>query len=248
MGGQNHQPTNQVRLIAPSAWLSQRVGDAFSQVLQSNSALENAIIVGMRHLHVEDIAPPLTQSAIEYLGEAINLLERSLHEVGRISTAYGNLLAAADLENYKGNPLASKIKTFALDEALAGELILPGVNPVAWKSLEHHISQENILSTLKWEAVEFERVREPTKALISVLEQCQRIAREQGDRRMVEAIECNEVRLRQEFAKVFSLWNYLHGLFLYSAVAMTELFYRTNAFGSLIGDDRLAASEGRSVA
>src|ERR1700722_11959413 len=99
MGGQNHQPTNQVRLIAPSAWLSQRVGEAFCRVLQANSALENAIIVGMGHLHVEGIAPELEGSSDSYLADAGDLLRRSIETIDEIAQAYDNLLSAADAEN-----------------------------------------------------------------------------------------------------------------------------------------------------
>ena len=233
-GGKNHQPTSAVRLIAPSAWLSQRVGLALSEVLQSNNELENAIIVGMERLHVEKLAPSLPGSATDYLKLAIEHLERSLQVVSDIGAAYSNLLLAADAENYKGNPLASRLKEFRLDDAFSGALVLPAINPVAWENLEDRIAQQNILATLAWEATEFKRVIRPTKALIAVLERCSEMAETAGARRMVEAIECNGLMLRQEFAKVFSLWNYLHDLFLYSALAMTELFYRTNAFGSLL--------------
>lgn len=239
MGGQNHQPTNQVRLIAPSAWLSQRVGEGFAEVLHANSELENAIIVAMNHLHVEKVAPTLPGSVAAYMSASITKLERSLEIVKEIGIAYANLLDAADAENYKGNPLVAKLRSFRLDEALSGDLVLPSINPKAWKPLEDRISEDNILKTLSWEAQEFESVIGPTKALIGVLRGCVDIAANDSNRRMVEAIECNEVMLRQEFARVFSCWNYLHGLFLYSALAMTELFYRTNDFGSLLSDENL---------
>jgi hypothetical protein len=234
MGGQNHQPTNQIRLIAPSAWLSQRVGEGFVAVLQANNELENAIMAAMDRLHVEAMAPAPDRTPSEYLGTAIDKLTRSIGIVDEIQDAYANLLDAAAAENYTGNPLVSKLKSFRLDEAFSGDLVIPALNASAWKPLEDRISEDNILKTLEWEATEFKRVVQPTKALIAVLNECVAIDREDGSRRMVEAIECNEVMLRQEFARVFSCWNHLHGLFLYSALAMTELFYRTNDFGSLL--------------
>ena len=54
---------------------------------------------------------------------------------------------------------------------------------------------------------------------------------------MADAIENNEVPLRQYYAQVFSLWNTLHAMFLYSALMMTELFYRVNAYPSLLEFD-----------
>lgn len=245
MGGQNHQPTNRVRLIAPSAWLSQRVGEGLVHVLRSNSELENAIMSGMAHLHVETLAPPLPLAAAEYLAEAISELETSLGIISEIKTAYRNLLEAAQAENYTGNPLASQLPSFRLDQAFHGNLIIPAMNSSAWKELEARISSDNILSTLEWEATQFDALREPTSQLIQVLAEAQSLAETGGGRAMVEAIECNELPLRQRFARVFSLWNHLHALFLYSALAMTELFYRTNSLGTLLneeGVDREAAS------
>lgn len=238
MGGQNHQPTNQVRLIAPSALLSQRVGDGFSHVLRANSDLENAIIVGMDRLHVEDLAPKLPRSAADYLGDAIDHLEASVATLSAIDVAFANLLAAAEAENYHGNPLASQIASFGLVDSFAGGLIAPAVNREAWDELEARIADQNILKTLVWEAECFKDLREPTESLIEVLEQCRAMSLSAGARAMVEAIECNEVPLRQRFAPVFSRWNHLHAMFLYSALAMTELFYLTNSFGTLTSETR----------
>ena len=238
MGGQNHQPTSEIQLIAPSAWLSQCVGDGFTQVLQANSELEKAIIVGMDRLRVEELAPELPCSAAEYLGTAINHLQTSLAAVSAIEAGYANLLAAAEAENYHGNPLASKVASFDLAEKFEGGLVASPINRAVWFELEERVACENILKTLTWEAARFAELREPTASLIEVLEQCRALAQNEGARAMVEAIERNEVPLRQRFAPVFSLWNHLHAMFLYSALMMTELFYLTNSFGTLTSDER----------
>lgn len=240
MGGQNHQPTNRVRLIAPSAWLSQRVGDGFSQVLRANSELENAIIVGMDRLHVEGFVLGLPLSAEEYLAKSIEFLRASIATVGEIETGFANLLDAAKAENYQGNPLASKVASFGLAEKFAGSVAVPAINQAVWDELETRIAKDNILKTLAWEATQFGELRAPTHSLIEVLETCKAIAQRDGARSMVEAIECNELPLRQRFAPVFSRWNHLHAMFLYSALMMTELFYLTNSFGTLTGEERAA--------
>ncbi|MBU1754843.1 hypothetical protein KKH81_00985 [Patescibacteria group bacterium] len=235
MGGQNHQPTSSVTLIAPSAWLSQKIGDGFSEVLQANSQLENAIIVGVNHLHVEDLAS-LEDSSESYLSNAIALVRRSLETEASIQTGFENLLAAADKENYRGNPLASRVRDFDLREQFNGRLVLPSANQNAWEAIVDRVESTNILATLRWEASEFEKLREPTVELVQVLEACLERLRSDGPRGFVEAIECNDIPLRQSYARVFSLWNYLHAMFLYSTLVMTELFYRTNSFGSLLTD------------
>lgn len=247
MGGQNHQPTNQVRLIAPSAWLSQKLGEGLIEVLQSNNELENAIIVGMEFLHVVHVGASPTESAQYYINKSIENLQKSLQTVDRIQHAYTNLLDAAAIEGYRGNPLASRIGEFDLSDALSGTLILPAVNQVAWKAVEAKVETSNILAALAWEAEQFSAVRDPTERLISVLQECLKLADQSGARVMVEAIEKNEVALRQEFAKVFSLWNHLHAMFLYSAVMMTELFYMTNDYGSLLADPPESRSD-RAIA
>src|ERR1044072_2703681 len=180
MGGQNHQPTNQVRLIAPSVWLSQRIGDGFSHVLRANSELENAIIAGMDHLHVEGLAPHLPLSAAEYLDVSISHLETSLATISDIEIAYANLLAAADAENYRGNPLASKVATLGLAGKFEGGLVSPSINRAAWDELESRVADQNILKTLAWEATRFGELREPTAALIEVLQKCRAIATTEG--------------------------------------------------------------------
>lgn len=237
MGGQNHQPTNRVRLIAPSAWLSQRVGDGFSQVLRANSELENAIIVGMDRLHVEGFVSDLPFSADEYLSKSIEHLRASIATVGEIEAGFANLLDAAKMENYLGNPLASKVADFRLAEKFAGRLVVPAINQAVWDELEARIAKDNILKTLAWEAAQFGELRAPTVLLLDVLEKCKTIAQRDGERAMVEAVECNELPLRQRFAPVFSRWNHLHAMFLYSALMMTELFYLTNSFGTLTNEE-----------
>jgi hypothetical protein len=117
-------------------------------------------------------------------------------------------------------------------------LITPAINRAAWDELESRIADENILKTLAWEATCFAALNEPTSALIEALEKCREMAKRDGARAMVEAVECNELPLRQRFAPVFSQWNHLHAMFLYSALMMTELFYLTNSFGTLTSENR----------
>jgi hypothetical protein len=237
VGGQNHQPTNRIRLIAPSAWLSRCVGDGFSHVLRANSELENAIIVGMDRLHVNALAPDLPDSALAYLGRSIEHLRASLAMLPEIEAGYDNLLDAARAENYQGNPLASDLPRFDLAASFEGGLVTPAINRAAWDELEARIADQNILGTLAWEATCFTALAEPTISLIEVIEECRLIAGRDGARAMVEAIELNELPLRQRFAPVFSRWNHLHAMFLYSALIMTELFYRTNAYGTLLSEE-----------
>jgi hypothetical protein len=229
MGGQNHQPTSSIRLIAPSAWLSQKVGEAFTEVLQSNSELENAIMIAVDRLHVECFASGLSKTADEYLQFAIKHLNTALSKVDDIQRGYKHLLDAAAQERYKGNPLASTV---------GGTLILPTVNERAWNDVQHRVKDTNILRTLEWESAEFNHVRIPTSDLIRVIEEARNILQLKGKEAFIEAIECNQISLRQCYARVFSSWNHLHAMFLYSALMMTELFYRTNRFGTLLQDSQ----------
>lgn len=150
-----------------------------------------------------------------------------------IQIAFKRLLSAAAIEGYKGNPLASKLGAFHMKSAFEGVLVQPFVNSRVWSELEEHIQKQNILDTLAWEAEQFEQLQMPTRNLIATLQECRRIAETDGGNAMANAIENNEVPLRQFYAQVFSLWNTLHAMFLYSALMMTELFYRTNGYPSL---------------
>lgn len=233
MGGQNHQPTRSIRLIAPSAWLSQKLGEGFVEILQSNNELENAIISAMDHLHVEGIASA-TKSPTEYLNSTILHLETSLQKVAELQEAYKHLLDAARLENYKGNPLASMVRDFDLSTKFSGTLVLPAVNEIAWQGVESRVKEENILKTLEWESSEFSKLAEPTKVLIAVIRDANVLFDKSGKGAFIEAIELNQIPLRQCYARVFSMWNHLHAMFLYSALMMTELFYRSNGIQSLL--------------
>ncbi len=233
MGGQNHQPTSSIRLIAPSAWLSQKLGEGFVAVLNSNNQLENAIIAAADKLHVEYLAQ-VTQSPSAYLANTISHLEASVAKLDEIQSAYKHLLEAAGLEQYKGNPLASTIKTLGLARQFEGTLVLPSVNAEAWASVEGRVADCNILRTLEWESSEFDRLREPTAQLIADIQAARAVVEGAGNRPFLEAVEWNRIPLRQSYARVFSLWNHLHAMFLYSALMMTELFYRANGFSSLL--------------
>ena len=221
MGGQNHQPTN-TGITAASAWLSQNVGKGFSLVLEANNHLENAIMLGMDRLHIEDLASSLKGEPVEHIADAIKCLERSEAMLDNIQVGFRRILEVADTIGYKGNPLASKIETFQLKSKFEGVLVQPYANGQVWNELESHIQKHNILDTLRWEAERFKELEIPTKDLISTRRECQRIANNESARKMADAIENNEVPLRQYYAQVFSLWNTFHAMFLYSALMMTE--------------------------
>lgn len=233
MGGQNHQPTRS-RLTAASAWLSQKVGEGLVLVLEANNQLENAIIVGMNKIYVEDATSSLHAPPPDYLRSALESLERSTDTLTLIEAGYGRLLESARTEGYTGNPLAQRLASFQLGPQIEGTLVRPFLNRGVWQELEDNITEHNILETLAWEADQFRHLRQPTADLIAVMHTCLSIAEQQGGRAFVDAIENNEVPLRQYYAQVFSLWNHLHAMFLYSALMMTELFYRASGFPSLL--------------
>ena len=232
MGGQNHQPTRP-RLTAPSAWLSQHIGDGFSLVLQANTHLEHAIIVGMDKVYVEDVTADLTQHPMSYLDSCIVALERSLSMLDSIEAGFRRLLECAEREGYRGNPLASNIDSFGLKERFSGHIVLRQAHDHVWCELESRIKSSNVLATLQWEAGRFCELRSPTERLIETLRKCRDVCALHGPQAFVGCIENNELPLRQHYAQVFSLWNELHAMFLYSALMMTELFYMANGFPSL---------------
>jgi hypothetical protein len=248
MGGMNHQPTRPKVLVGPSAWLSQKVGEGFQLVLQANSDLENAIIVSAAFLHVEHAAQFLKEPTQRYLERTQANLMSSLEKIKEIDTAYESLLSAAARENYTGNPIASKLGTYGLAQKFGGVLIRPTVNLGTWQELERRIEQSNILKTLSWEAEQFQLLVEPTKSLIEVVKTAMSKLAVDGDDAFLEAIEFNQLPLRQKYAEVFSLWNHLHALFLYSALIMTELFYRTNEIPSLVPESDIKDISASSVA
>ena len=236
MGGQNHQPTN-TGITPASAWLSQKVGDGFAFVLEANGHLENAIMIGMNKLHIHDLIPDLDGTPSEHVHKAIECLKLSQERLSEIQIGFNRLIEIAKVVGYKGNPLASKVKSFGLKEQFEGLLIRPVINTMIWEDLEMRIQDLNILKTLEWEAEQFLSLEEPTSRLIEVLQQCLELSEKQSGRDMADAIENNELPLRQFYAQVFSTWNSLHAMFLYSSLIMTELFYKINAYPSLVEFD-----------
>ncbi len=239
MGGQNHKPTHK-RTIAVSAWLSQRVSEGFALVLQANSHLENAIILGMDKLHVDDLARQLSGPSSDHVERALVYVERSEVTLAEIRAGFGRVLTVACIEGYTGNPLADQLVSFDLKSKFQGLLLRPFVNNTAWQQIEGRLQTTNVLKTLEWEGEQFSQLLQPTRALIEVLRQCLDIARTRDGRALVDAIENNEIPLRQYYAQVFSLWNSLHAMFLYSSLMTTKLFYRVNAYRSLLEFDSSA--------
>jgi hypothetical protein len=232
MGGQNHQPTRP-DITPASAWLSRQIGEGIIAVQQANNHLEDAIMIAMGRLHIEDLVPFLTGSPQDHLRMSENALRTSLAALRNIDVGFERLATVARHIGYNGNPLARSVRTFRLDEAFGGRLILPEINVSVWEELLGHIEEKNILATLDWERSQFHAAAVPTAELMAITEECGQIARVEGDDFFAAAVENNRVPFRQHYARVFSLWNHLNAMFLYSALIMTELYYRANGYSSL---------------
>ena len=232
MGGQNHQPTRP-DITPASAWLSQQIGAGVIAAQQANNHLEDAIMVAMGRLHIEDLVPTLCGSVSEHLEGSAVALEEGLAILQRIDLGFDRLRTIASEIGYRGNPLAATVRSLGLDDAFGGKLILPAINRAVWDELLGHIEADNILPTLDWERTQFRKLTDVTTELGTITRKCIEIATTEGDFSFASAIENNRVPFRQHYARMFSLWNYLSAMFLYSALVMTELYYRVNSHPSL---------------
>ena len=233
MGAQNHQPTNR-GLTAISAWLSQRVGEGLILVHEANNHLEDAIILGMDKRHVEHLVPSLSGTPSDHLRQTIAALHNSEETISHIQTGFQTLAEAAKIEGYTGNPLASQVGSFELSKRFEGVILRPFVNRRMWQQLEDRIETTNTLGTLEWEASEFQRLLQPTRDFVSVMDKCLQISERDGASAFLDAVEANRVPVRQYGARLLGLWNSLAAMFLYSALIMTELFYQTSGIPSLL--------------
>lgn len=239
MGGRNHQPTSP-DITPTSAWLSRQIGEGIIAIQQANNYLEEAIIIALERRHIEDLVPANTATPAAALTSSIGALSESLAALQRIDIGFNRIAIVAEKVGYTGNPLARSVRTFDLDAAFTGRLLLPNINRSVWDELLRHIEQENILGALEWERLQFRCLRNPTHELIASTEGCREIAEKRGAVAFAAAVETNTIPLRQHYARVFSLWNHHDAMFLYSALVMTELFYRANGYSSLTEFDSAA--------
>lgn len=236
MGARNHQPTNR-KITGVSAWLSQKVGEGIILVQKGNNHLEDAIMQGMDKLHIEELAFELSGHPAEHIEKAISALNQSAEVLELIQRGFRKLSDVAGKEGYKGNPFASKLGEMNLAAAFDGVLVRPYINERAWKEVESRIIKGNILNTLEWERQEFLKLLEYTTDFTEVMRQCKEVAEKEGGRNFVEAVENNEIPVRQYGAQLLTSWNHLDCMFMYSALMMTELFYKLNAYPSLLEFD-----------
>lgn len=235
MGGINHQPTKN-RLTAASALLSQQFCQGFTCILKANDSLENALITSMDKLYVEDATSQLQGTPSEFMRDAIVALEQSLDAVENTLAAYSRIMVAAKKEEYTGNSLAGQVRSMGFVSSFEQNIIKPYIQRPLWESIEKRVCEENTFGVLEWEKGEVEKVIPLTRMLIDVMKQCLTVAERNDNQAFTNAIEMNELPLRQQFAQVFSYWGYLQTMFLYAAMIMTELFYRENGYPSLLKD------------
>ncbi len=232
MGGQNHQPTRP-DITPASAWLSRQIGEGIISIQQANNHLEDAIMAAMGRRHIEDLVPFLNGLASDHLTLSGSALRESISTLHKIEIGFRRLADVAQRIGYDGNPLARSVRSFDLERSFTGKLILPDVNVTVWNELLRHIEAHNIMATLDWERVQFQALIGATEELALITDECGVIARIEGDASFADAVENNRIPFRQYYARVFSLWNHLSAMFLYSALIMTELYYRANGYPSL---------------
>jgi len=133
-------------------------------------------------------------------------------------------------ENYKGNPLAAQLAEYRLGDHLDGNVIQPAVLTSIWHEIEHRIIRVNLPKTFEFERNEFLKLKEPTDDLIHVFETMKEAAERDI---LIDAVEENQIPMRQYFARLFSRWYYLSTMFLYSALISTELAYQEQGYGTL---------------
>lgn len=236
MGAKNHQPTNR-KITGVSAWLSQKVGEGVIFIQQANNHLEDAIILGMDKLHVEELVPGLSGHPSEHLDKAISALCQSEETLDKIQQGFLRLSEVAKAEGYKGNPFASKLHEMKLAESFSGTLVQPYINERLWREVEERIVKSNILDALEWEREEFAKLVQYTRDFTEVMRQCKEVASNEGGKSFVDAVENNEIPVRQYGSKLLTSWNTMDCMFMYSTLMMTELFYKLNAYPSLMEFD-----------
>lgn len=242
MGAKNHQPTNTI-LTGISAWLSQRLGMGLIEVQRANNHLEDAIMLGMNKKYVEDLAIDLSGTCVDHLRSALAALEASKHHAHETQRGFDRILDAAKTEGYTGNPLASQVEEYRLDKLFSESFIGTTLNETIWRKVVGNIKQHNILHTLRWEKEQFSNLPKFTDDFAETLRQCIFRADSDGGEAMVYAVENNQIPVRQYGFRLFSAWSDADLAFTYSALVMTELYYRANGFPSLADFDPIHSEE-----
>jgi len=203
------------------------------EVQRANNHLEDAIMLGMNKKYVEDLATTLSGTCVDHLQKALTALDASKRHAKETQNGFERVLEAAESEGYIGNPLASKVDEYQLDKLFSESFVVTSINDKIWREVIRNIKHHNILHTLHWEKKQFSDLPKFTDDFAETLRQCISRANRHGDWAMVCAVEDNQIPVRQYGFRLFSTWSYADLVFTYSALVMTELYYRANDLPSL---------------
>jgi hypothetical protein len=217
MGGKNHQPCRSY--LVNSTKLSRAMSLAFVSLELANVSLEDVILAELdgKRGDARQILLQLKQS------------ENNLQEM---RSALDDLCQQMALESFQDLPTLktsnlSTLGTLAKQEGLHRSE--QDWNEAAAVMREHGFW--GMTSTFKAKIAE---LGELTKALHARVTACLPLA--EGGLLHMALEENGDANFKQEFARLYTEWASFQQLFLASSLISTELWYRFNKFGSLMGN------------
>jgi len=228
MGGINHKPTDQIKLVGSAARVSRVVGLALETLISANTAYEEAIIAA---------ANGSVEMAITHHQQSIDLAEMARNRLDDVNSAYAMMLEDIEIHAYPGNPLAPKINPIEL----AGELkdkILRQMNENAFIEVATHVRDNNLIDTFKLERIKFVKIRPLFEPYLGALKESFEFLRANtsAPREWIRAIDNGEIPIRSTFMPLLTELLGTFQWFVYSTAISTDLYYKTEGHGTFANE------------
>ncbi len=218
MGGKNHQPCR--KYIRESIMLSKATSDILAKLEIANSLLEDVLLAELngenKSRYMKDI--------LKYLIESKNKTEEALKYINCI-------LVKMDKLKFQDSEMLNEI--LALKDAFIELEIIPRREFSAWEITASILEKEGFKGIFIYFHKLLEKIKENLQELIELFVKGQEYT-EKGN--LLEAIETNELPIRQSFVKVYLAYLDFSAIFTCSSIISTEVYLRTNGYPSLLSD------------
>ncbi|MCK4520734.1 hypothetical protein KAT95_02590 [Candidatus Parcubacteria bacterium] len=200
--------------------LSKVTSDILVELEMANSLLEDALLT---EIHGNGDS----QQEKYYMEGAIEHLIATDNRLGKAIDCIDHLLAKMERLNFQDT--AELDQMIELENAFLAQRIIPE-RCSAWKGAITTIEEGGFRKIFYQFHSSLEEIKEDLGVLIEVFYECQKYATEGS---LLQAIESNEIPLRQNFVRVYVAYLNFSATFACSSIISTELYLKTQGYPSL---------------